>query len=401
MYAPDSQRGQVMPLVAFCLVVLMLFAGLAVDAGYWSYQQRQQQNAADAAALGGAQALLANGCNNQTAANTAGQFDAASNGYTNGSGGVTVTVKNPAVVGPYAGQSCAVSAVVTNTKVNRFFSTILGGGNTIPVTTQAVATLVSNANGCIYLESPSQTFQLNGVNIQAPNCGILANSSTVQTNGGTVNVAGFGYAQSLQNNSTNYTKASPSRIPPFVDPCPEISGCSYLAANPQPQTNCQSVMLNGGSQTIGGNSNGNCFSQIQVNGGTLTMLPGQYTITGLFQQNGGSIIGAGVSMYVTASGGPIQINGGNTTFSAPTTGSNAGVLIYQSPGNSQLLQLNGGNNSLAGLIYAPSAFGQVNGTGGQYAVLVFADMQFNGTNTAVYGGPTTGNSLIKNAVLAQ
>jgi phage baseplate assembly protein gpV len=138
-----------------------------------------------------------------------------------------------------------------------------------------------------------------------------------------------------------------------------------------------------------------------VNGGTLTMLPGQYTITGLFQQNGGSIIGNGVSMYVTANGGPIQINGGNTTFSAPTTGNNAGVLIYQPPGNTQLLQLNGGNNSLAGLIYAPSAIGQINGTGGQYAVLVFADMQVNGGNTLDYGGPTTGNSLIKNAVLAQ
>jgi Putative Flp pilus-assembly TadE/G-like len=400
MKAAQSERGQVLPLVAICLAVMMLFAGLAVDAGYWSYQQRQQQNAADAAALGGAQALLANGCNNQTAANTAGQFDAASNGYTNGSGGVTVTVSNPSVVGPYAGQSCAVSAVIKNTKVNRFFSTILGGGNTLPVSTQAVATLVSNANGCIYLESSSQTFQLNGVNIQAPNCGILANSSTVQTNGGTVNVAGFGYAQSLQDNSTNYSQATPSKIPPFVDPCSEIGGCAYLAKNPTPQTNCQSVQLNGGAQTIGGQTN-NCYSQIQVNGGTLTMLPGQYTITGLFQQNGGAIIGNGVSMYVTASGGPIQVNGGNTTFSAPTTGNNAGVLIYQAPGNTQLLQLNGGNNSLAGLIYAPSAFGQINGTGGQYAVLVFADMQFNGTNTADYGGPTAGNSLIKNAVLAQ
>src|SRR5580692_9256561 len=99
MYAPDSQRGQVMPLVAFSLVVLMLFAGLAVDAGYWSYQQRQQQNAADAAALGGAQALLANGCNNQTAANTAGQHDAVLNGYTTGSNGVTVTITNPSAIG--------------------------------------------------------------------------------------------------------------------------------------------------------------------------------------------------------------------------------------------------------------------------------------------------------------
>jgi hypothetical protein len=402
MLAAHSERGQVMPLIAISLAVLMLFAGLAVDAGYWSYQQRQQQNATDAAALGGAQTLLANGCSNQTAANAAGQYDAVANGYTNGSGGVTVTIRNPAAVGPYTGQSCAVSAVIKNSNVSRFFSTILGLGPVIPETTQAVASLVSNANGCIYLESPTQTFQLNGVNIQAPNCGILANSSTVQTNGGTVNVAGFGYAQTLQDNSTNFSEASPSKIPSFVDPCPEITGCAYLAANPQTQSSCSSVQLNGGSQTIGStNGSVNCYTQIQVNGGTLTMNPGVYIIKGLFQQNGGAIAGTGVTLYVTSSGGPIQVNGGVTQIHPPSTGNFANVLIYQVPGNTQLLQLNGGNNSLAGLIYAPSAFGQVNGTGGQYAVMVFADMQFNGTTTADYGGPTTGNSIIRNAVLAQ
>jgi hypothetical protein len=387
-----------MPLVAFCLVVLMLFAGLAVDAGYWSYQQRQQQNAADAAALGGAQALLANGCNNPTAANTAGQHDAVLNGYTTGSNGVTVTIANPSAIGPYAGQSCAVSAVVTNTRVNRFFSTILGGGSVIPVTTQAVATLINNVNGCIYLLDPSKTFQLNGVNIQAPNCGILANSSLVQTNGGTVNVAGFGYSQSLQNNSTNYSKAQPSQIPSFADPCSEISGCGYLAANP-PTTSCtSSVQVNGGSQTI----NPGCYSMLQVNGGTLTMTPGNYTFSGIVQQNGGSIIGNGVSMYITGTGGPVQFNGANVTFSAPTSGNRANVLLYQASSNTQVVQFNGGSSqTLSGLIYAPGALGQINGTGGGYTVLVFDTMQFNGGNTLDYGGPTGGNSMIRNAVLAQ
>jgi hypothetical protein len=404
MQANHAERGQVMPLVALCLTVLMLFAGLAVDVGYWSYQQRQQQNAADAAALGGAQTLLANGCNNQTAANSAGQYDAAANGYTNGSGGVVVTIKNPSVVGPYAGQSCAVSAVITNNNVSRFFTGILGLNKTIPITTQAVATLISNANGCIYLLNPSDTFQLNGVNIQAPNCGILANSSMVQTNGGTVNVAGFGYAQSLQNNSTNYPKGTPTLIPQFLDPCPEITGCAYLAANAQPQSNCTSVQLNGGSQTIGPSvSGGNvCYSSIQVNGGALTMNPGIYTITGQFQQNGGSVTGSGVTLYFTKSGSQMQVNGGTaTTLSAPTTGNFANVLLYQVPGNTDLVQFNGGNTNLSGLVYAPSAYGQVNGTGGQYAVLVFADMQFNGSNTWDFGGPTAGNSIIRNAVLAQ
>ncbi|HEY1682731.1 MAG TPA: pilus assembly protein TadG-related protein [Candidatus Tumulicola sp.] len=402
MIASHSERGQVLPLIAVSLAVLMLFAGLAVDVGYWSYQQRQQQNAADAAALGGAQALLAAGCSSATSAQTAGQHDAQANGYTNGSGGVTVTINSPSVIGPYAGQSCSVSAVVTNTKVNRFFTGMLGQGKTIPVSTQAVATLISNNNGCIFLMDPTKTFQLNGVNITAPTCGIMANSSMVQTNGGTVSVAGFGYAQSLQNNATSFPKATPQKIPTFADPCSEITGCSYLAANPQPTSNCQSVQLNGGSKTINGGtiSNPVCFSQIQVNGGTLTMTSGIYTMTGIFQQNGGSVVGSNVTFY-NAPGGSLQFNGSSEAFTPMTTGPTAGVLVYQVPSNTNIVQFNGGTNSLGGLIYAPGAMGQVNGTGGQYAVMVFDTMQFNGTNTADYAGPTTGNSLIKNPTLAQ
>ena len=397
MIASHSERGQVLPLIAVCLAALMLFAGLAVDVGYWSYQQRQQQNAADAAALGGAQALLAAGCSGVSAAQTAGQHDAQANGYTNGTGGVSVTINSPSVIGPYAGQSCSVSAVVTNTKVNRFFTGMLGQGKTIPVSTQAVATLISNNNGCIFLMDPTKTFQLNGVNINAPTCGIMADSSFVQTNGGTVTIAGFGYSQSLQNNATSFPKATPQKVPTFADPCPEITGCAYLAANPQPTTNCQSVQVNGGSQTIYGNK---CYSQIQVNGGSLTMMPGIYTMTGIFQQNGGAVIGNNVTFY-NAPGGSEQFNGSSEAFTAENSGPTAGVLVYQIPSNTNIVQFNGGTNSLSGLIYAPGATGQVNGTGGQYAVMVFGTMQFNGTNTADYSGPTTGNSLIRNPTLAQ
>ena len=106
MCARHRERGQVLPLIALCLAVLMGFAGVAVDVGYWEYQQREQQNAADAAALGGAQQLLysTTGCPNQSVANTAGQTDAANNGFVNG-GNTTVTIANPSTIGVYAGQS--------------------------------------------------------------------------------------------------------------------------------------------------------------------------------------------------------------------------------------------------------------------------------------------------------
>ena len=50
----ESQRGQTLVLVALLLVVLMGLTSLAADAGYYHYQQRVMQTAADSAALAGA-----------------------------------------------------------------------------------------------------------------------------------------------------------------------------------------------------------------------------------------------------------------------------------------------------------------------------------------------------------
>ncbi len=392
------EAGQVIPLIALSLSVIMGFAGMGVDVGYWQYHQREQQSATDAAAIGGAQQLIYAGCGNFTSAQTAAKTDSASNGFTDGSNGVTVTVTNPPASGAYAGNTCAVDVQVTSTNTPRFFSRFFANGSsTITATTEAVATLVNNANGCMYLLQQNQTLQLNGVHINSPNCGILANSTMVQTNGGTVTIGSFGYAHSLQDNSTNFTKASPQKIQPVADPCAEISGCAYLAANAPPTLTCRTFQNNGQSQTV----QPGCYSSFQLNGGTVTMAPGQYTFTGTVQDNGATVIGNGVSMYVTNTGGPVQFNGANDTFSAPTMGSNAGVLLYQSPNNTNVVQFNGGSVSMSGLVYAPNALGQVNGNDGGYLVLVFGSMQFNGSSTYSLGGPVLGSSLIKNAVLAQ
>ena len=54
---------------------------MAVDVGELKYQQRQQQSATDAAALGGAQQLAVTGCGNSSAATTAADNDATDNGF--------------------------------------------------------------------------------------------------------------------------------------------------------------------------------------------------------------------------------------------------------------------------------------------------------------------------------
>lgn len=391
------EAGQVLPLIALSLAVLMGFAGVGVDIGYWQYQQHEQQSATDAAALGAAQQLIYAGCGNASAAQTAAYTDSASNGFTNGTNGITVTVTNPPSSGPYAGNTCAVDVKTQATNVPRFFTRFVSKLSNISETTEAVATLVNDSNGCIFLLQQNLNLQLNGTNINSPNCGITANSSLVQTNGGTITVGAFGYAHSLQDNSTSFTKASPQKIQPVADPCPEIPGCAYLAANAPPMSTCTQFQNNGANKSV----TPGCYSLFQLSGGTVTMSPGQYIFTGPVQDNGATVIGNGVSMYVTSTGGPVQFNGASDTFSPPTSGNDAGVLLYQSPSNNSVVQFNGGSVSMSGLVYAPTALGQVNGNDGSYLVLVFGDMQFNGSSTIDLGGPVLGSSLIRNAVLAQ
>ena len=118
-------------------------------------EQRQQQSAADAAAVGGAQVLIYKGCGDQADAQTAGRSDAANNGFTHGSGSVTVTISNPPSSGPYAGNTCAVQAQVFSPH-GAFLSKLLVPNWQGEETTQATAAVVANNN---WLHLPSKPQQ--------------------------------------------------------------------------------------------------------------------------------------------------------------------------------------------------------------------------------------------------
>jgi len=68
MRAPRSARGQVLVLVALLLVILLAFAGLAIDVGRQVAERRHVQTAADAAALAACRSLIAGDSDNAAAA---------------------------------------------------------------------------------------------------------------------------------------------------------------------------------------------------------------------------------------------------------------------------------------------------------------------------------------------
>lgn len=89
-HAEDSSGGQVIIIFALALIALIAAVGLVLDGGSTFAQRRDQQSASDLAALAAANDYLLN--HDTTLATARARSVAASNGFTDGTGGVTVTV---------------------------------------------------------------------------------------------------------------------------------------------------------------------------------------------------------------------------------------------------------------------------------------------------------------------
>jgi len=413
----------------------MGFTGFAVDLGYLQYQQRQQQSAVDAAAIAGAQAIIAaNTCPDQSAAQTSAANDSAANGFSNGVNGVTVLAINPPSSGPFESDSCAVQVNVTSSHAT-WFSKIFGFSG--KMTTTATAAAESNGTGCVYFLNPSATVSFSGSNISVPNCGILDNGNLSIT-GSNFTSLYAGYAGTYSVSGSNVSP-SPQPMLPVSDPCPSISGCNYLTNNPPatpaPTSGCASLTVSGQSNyvipagcynsiTVEGSSNVTMgsgafdvgtftisgtnmtivpgdYGSISAPGTNLTLDPGFYIINGT-SLSGSNVTGSGLTIYATTGG--VNFTGSNVTLSPCTTtctgGAVSNVLYYQVPSDTTAAQFAGSNTSYGGLIYAPGSLNSTYGSNSNdYSVVVFGTGGLSGSNFNDTGAPA-GQSLIKTAVLA-
>lgn len=390
-----SQSGQVLPLIALSLAALMGFGGIGVDVGYLEYRDQAQQAATDAAAAGGADALVKAGCPNRTAATTSADADAANNGFSN-AGTTSVTVVNPPSTGHFANNVCAVNVTIATTNVATFFARAFGYPAGVTETTQATAVVTNAGNGCIYLLSPTVSSNFNGGNVTATKCGALIND-TANFNGSTIDALSIGYAGAAPNtNGATFPLGQPQQMMPVADPCPEIAGCNYLANNP-PGTGGCSDWSGGGNMTPG------CYNTINLNKATVTMSPGLYVFNGSENFNQATITANGVTMYVTANATPPNFNKTTqATMTPPTSGNTVGVLYYQVPSNTQSVNFNGTSVNYSGLIYAPTPTSiNFNGASGGYLVLVFGAANFNGSVSQDFATPPPSQSYVKQAVVAE
>jgi Flp pilus assembly protein TadG len=179
----DSESGQMLAMTGVMMAVLVGLLGMAIDVGLLYRTKQNAQIAADAGAVAGVQNLLFGGTTStaQTAAKTA----SGDNGFTDGSGGVTVTVNNPPTSGPNQ-TNAFIEVIVAKNSPLTFASYI--GQTSMTVAARAVAGTPVYGNACIWLMAPTGNgLSVQGsYNINVNQCGIYVNSITTDA----INVTG-------------------------------------------------------------------------------------------------------------------------------------------------------------------------------------------------------------------
>ena len=392
-----SESGQGLVITGLAMAALMGAVGLAVDVGYLRYTDRRMQTAADAAAVAAAAEL------NYSDYMTAGQTDASSNGFTNGSNNVTVAVNTPPTKGAYAGQPNYVEVIITDS-VPTFFMRVLGT-NSEAISARAVAHEFTG-NNCIYALSPnaSNAIYLGGSASVPTSCGIVddSNASDALHNGGSGSLTASAVSVSggwTSNGGGTITPTPSTNVPPEPDPLgylpePSVGSCTYSSK----------VIVNS-SVALG---QGVYCGGIKVNGGgSVTFGSGLYIINGgeLTIAGGAAASGTDVTFYITG-GASVTVNGGSTTtLVAPTSGTYAGVLFFQDRTDSSAATVTGTSGStITGTLYFPDAALTYSGNSSitAYNLIVASTVSFSGNATVNNDySSLSGGSPIQSATLAE
>jgi hypothetical protein len=417
-----DESGDALVIGALGLVAIVGFAGLAIDVGQLRFEKRKMQAVVDAAALSGALEIgNCNGSNNCTNMQNAAKQALVENGYT--AGNITVvtqcgtstatpvilTVNNgPCALGstssdPNYGNGKYVETEITYSQPLTFARVVGIGSEKITVRAEAAP---GNSQYCFYTSAlpavqSSWGMTLNGGTINA-SCGIVDDSSSsnaLQTdNGVSVTSTSFSvHGEWSPNNGGAFSSTPRTNVASVSDPL------SYLTPPSEGTVQQSGNYVPASGATL---SPGAYLGGININSGvSITLSPGTYYLNGSIN-DGGTITGTGgVTLYFNS--GSLTMNSGSTAqLVAPTSGTYAGILIYQSSSDSTSLILDGNSTSKwQGAIYAPDAQLTFNSTGNAAAYTIIdvgslmldsgADLVLGNDYSSLSGGsPIKGGSAV-------
>jgi len=402
--------GQVMILICVGIVTLVGMIAIVADFSFMQHQRNKMQTAADSAAMAASEELSFGDFVK------AGKADASTNGYTDGTGGITVSINSPPSTGPNASNSAYVEAIVSGSEPTYFLRVL--GVNAMTVSARAVA-YQGNAPGCIYVLNPSDSaaFSASGtVNVQS-GCGLMVNSSAsngISANGSvTIKAPSIGVVGNYSaTGGASFTPTPKTGIIAATDPlasvaAPTVGSCAHTNFKLTGTTGSATApyQLYAGTYCGGITVNGNAW--LHFNAGTYVLAGGGMSISSNTVMNG-----AGVTFYnTTGTGGygGISINANSTVnLSAPTTGPLAGILFFQDrsiPGTAAASTLSGNSTStFDGALYFPTTALTFNGNSSAngYSIVVANKLTlvWNASIGDNYASLPNG-STIKSTVLAE
>jgi len=403
-----QQKGYVLFTMAAAMFALCGFAGLVVDVGYGEYTRRQIQAAADAGAKAAALEITTGHSSSIT---SAAKQDTANNGFTDGSGGVTVTVNHPPLSGNYSGNNSYAEVIVSKTISTNFMAIV--GFPTMTISARGAGG--GGTGGCIYALDPAaqDSVLASGSASLSAGCGIVdesTNSKALESSGGacitgsSIQVVG----------NYNGSCISPAPATGVTSPGDPLAG-KYTA--PTPGTCTATGWHNSGPTISPGTYCGGIT--ISASGTTVTASAGTYILLGggLTVSGGANLSGSDVTFYntynATYSYKPSVVSGGSATqLSAPTSGAYEGLLFWQDPNlpstywNQQNTVSGGSATKFEGALYFPNSPVYYSGGSTQsaaYTIIVADKVNFSGPSVmnSDYSSLSNGSPIKTTAIIAE
>ncbi len=375
-----GEDGQTLILLVLAISVMLGFAAMAIDVGLIFAGRRDQQNAADSAALAGASALPAD----PSAAIARARDWSGRNGFVAGAENASVTVTTP-----YKGDPSKIEVVIKQ-PVRAAFARIFGKTEFV-VTSRAVATRSSRSevNAAFLVLDPDKCKSFSksggGTIVINNNGGIMVDSacdpSMERNGGGSVTAAVIDYYKSggyVETGSGQFTPtptAVDNRVPdPLASvPPPSVSVLGISIDSGGTPITPKTKSISGGSTTL---HPGVYYGGIEVKStANVTFLPGIYALagSGLKLTGSGKITGSGVMFYNTfdpwhnsdaGACGDINLRGtASFNFTGPTSGTYKDIVFWQDKACTNDFSLEGGNGGVGGVIYVPNGTVDLSGGG--------------------------------------
>ncbi len=261
------------------------------------------------------------------------------------------------------------------------FLTSTGSTGTVTIG-QTIFVLDPSAGGALSLSGNASIKIGGGVYVDSSSSSALSASGNASVKASLIDVHG-GVQKS---GNASFSPAPTMGVATVTDP---------LASLAEPST---SGMTNYGSESLSGNSSATIKPGIYIGitlsgNASLTMNSGTYIIEGGgFSISGNaSVKGSGVlivnagSDYPSTGGtyGSITLSGnGSYNLSPPTTGTYAGIVIFQTRENSKALTISGNASGMTGTIYAPAAALSESGNSQLNAALIVDTLAISGNGVA-------------------